>query len=163
MLGGDSLLVERNRLTLRERAADILRQAIIDQRFPPGTHLKERELCDMLGVSRTSVREALRHLESECLIETVPHKGPVVVTLTMQDARELYQVRAALEGLAGELFAAKASDQQIAPTCAAPPSAWRMRRGRARQGSHAGDRGRVLPGPVRRFGQPGLCSVPASP
>ena len=112
--GGGSLLVERNRMTLRERAADILRQAIIDQRFPPGTHLKERELCDMLGVSRTSVREALRHLESERLIETVPHKGPVVVTLTMQDARELYQVRAALEGLAGELFAAKASDQQIA-------------------------------------------------
>lgn len=111
--GGGSLLVERKRLTLRERAADILRQAIIDQRFPPGTHLKERELCDMLGVSRTSVREALRHLESEHLIETVPHKGPVVVTLTVEDARELYQVRAALEGLAGALFAANATDRQI--------------------------------------------------
>jgi DNA-binding GntR family transcriptional regulator len=109
-----SMLVGRSQLTLRERAADILRQAIIDQRFPPGTHLREKELCSLLGVSRTSVREALRHLESERLIDTVPHRGPVVVTLTSKDARELYQVRAALEGLAGELFAANATDQQIA-------------------------------------------------
>ena len=112
--GDGSLRVGRQQLTLRERAADILRQAIIDQRFPPGTHLKERELCGLLGVSRTSVREALRHIESERLIETVPHKGPVVVTLTADDARELYEVRAALEGLAGELFAVNASDQHIA-------------------------------------------------
>lgn len=112
--GGDgSLLVERKLLTLRERATDILRQAIIDHRFPPGTRLRERELCELLGVSRTSVREALRHLESEHLIETVPHKGPVVVSLTVQDARDLYQVRAALEGLAGELFATNATDRQI--------------------------------------------------
>ncbi len=104
----------RQQLTLRERATDILRQAIIDQRFPPGTHLKERELCGLLGVSRTSVREALRHIESERLIDTVPHRGPVVVTLTADDARELYQVRAALEGLAGELFARNATDQHMA-------------------------------------------------
>lgn len=112
--GGDgSMLVERERLTLRERATDILRQAIIDHRFPPGTHLKERELCTLLGVSRTSVREALRHLESEQLIKTVPHRGPVVVSLSVQDGQELYQVRAALEGLAGELFASNATDQHI--------------------------------------------------
>ncbi len=113
-VGADgSMLVGRKQLTLRERAADMLRQAIIDHRFPPGTHLKEKELCKMLGVSRTSVREALRHLESERLIDTVPHKGPVVVTLTSLDARELYQVRAALEGLAGELFAVNATDHHV--------------------------------------------------
>ncbi len=108
-----SMRVGRQSLTLRERAADVIRQAIIDHRLPPGTHLKERELCDMLGVSRTSVREALRHLESEQLIETIPHRGPVVVSLGIDDAKELYQVRAVLEGLVGELFAANATDEQV--------------------------------------------------
>ena len=107
------LLVERSSMTLRERAVDVLRQAIIDHRFPPGTYLRERELCDLLGISRTSLREALRHLETERLIETVPHKGPVVVSLTAQDAKDLYQVRAVLEGLVGGLFAASATDQDI--------------------------------------------------
>jgi len=111
----DALMrVARDSLTLRERAADVLRQAIIENRLPPGTHLRERALCDMLGVSRTSVREALRHLESEHLIVTVPHRGPTVVTLTADDARDLYKVRSALEGLVGELFATHASDAEIA-------------------------------------------------
>ena len=56
----NSLRIQRESSTLREKAADMLRQAIIDQRFPPGTHLIERELCELLGVSRTSVREALK-------------------------------------------------------------------------------------------------------
>lgn len=109
-----SMRVQRTSLTLRERAADIIRKAIIDHRLPPGTHLKERELCEMLGVSRTSVREALRHLETEQLISTVPHRGPVVVSLNAEDARQLYQVRAVLEGLVGEEFARHASDAHLA-------------------------------------------------
>lgn len=109
-----SMRVPRGSMTLRERATDVIRQAIIDQRLPPGTHLKERELCEMLGVSRTSVREALRHLESEHLIETVPHRGPVVVALSISEARDLYKTRAVLEGLAGELFATNATDQDVA-------------------------------------------------
>lgn len=106
--------IERTSMTLRERAADVIRQAIIDHRLPPGTHLKERELCEMLGVSRTSVREALRHLETEQLISTVPHRGPVVVSLTADDARQLYQVRAVLEGLVGEEFARHARPEHLA-------------------------------------------------
>jgi DNA-binding GntR family transcriptional regulator len=108
-----SLMVRREATTIRQQATDILRQAIVDQRFPPGKHLVERELCNLLGVSRTSVREALRHLESEDLIRTVPHKGPVVTALTAEEARKLYEVRAALEGLAGELFAKNATDDLI--------------------------------------------------
>lgn len=108
-----SLLVSRQNPTLRQQVTDILRQAIVDARFPPGKHLIERELCELLGVSRTSVREALRHLESEDLIETVPHKGPVVRQLGYEEARDIYEVRAALEGLAGELFAKNASQSMI--------------------------------------------------
>ena len=108
-----SLLVRREASTIRQQATDILRKAIVDQRFPPGKHLVERELCDLLGISRTSVREALRHLESEDLIRTIPHKGPMVTTLTVEEARHLYEVRAALEGLAGELFAKCATEEQI--------------------------------------------------
>ena len=111
---GRSMRVERKSLTLRERAADVIRQAIIDHRLLPGTHLKERELCEMLGVSRTSVREALRHLETERLILTVPHRGPVVVSLTAEDAKQLYQVRAVLEGLVGEQFALNSTREQTA-------------------------------------------------
>ena len=101
-------------MTLRQKTCDKLRQAIINHHFPPGTRLVERELCGQLGVSRTSVREALRHLESEQLITMVPHKGPFVAKLNMEELREMYEVRAAIEGLACEKFAEYATDQDIA-------------------------------------------------
>ena len=112
--GDDSLLIKREVPTLRQQAADKLRQAILNQRFPPGTHLVERDLCELLGVSRTSVREALRHLETEGLIRTIPHKGPVVAKLTVDEAKHIYQVRAALEGLAGEQFVRNATPELVA-------------------------------------------------
>lgn len=105
--------MERQSLTLRQRACDNLRQAIIEHRLPPGSKLVERDLCEQLGVSRTSVREALRHLESEKLIKMVPHKGPVVATLSLEEVRELYEVRATLEGLACEKFTEHASDRDV--------------------------------------------------
>ncbi len=107
------LLIKRESMTLREKACDALRQAISDHRFPPGTRLIERDLCEQLGVSRTSVREALRHLESEHLIEMVPHKGPVVAKLTPEEISEIYDVRCLLEGHACEKFAEAASESHI--------------------------------------------------
>ncbi len=67
----------------------------------------------MMGVSRPSVREALRQLESEGLIETIPNRGPVVATLSRDEAVGIYQVRGALEGLAAKLFAEQASAELI--------------------------------------------------
>jgi DNA-binding GntR family transcriptional regulator len=97
---------------VRTQVAQRLRQAIISARFRPGERLIERELCTLLGVSRTSLREALRQLESVGLVVAIPHKGLVVATMTRTEAEEVYQVRAAVEGLAGRLFAERATDDQ---------------------------------------------------
>jgi GntR family transcriptional regulator, trigonelline degradation regulator len=109
----DVLRVERKNVTLRDQVLEKLKGAILDFRFRPGQRLIERELCDLMGVSRTSVREALRHLEAEGLVRTIPNRGPVVAAVTADEARQLYEVRGALEAMAGRLFAERASDGQL--------------------------------------------------
>ncbi len=99
---------------LRQQVLDTLRQAIIDGRLAPGARLTERELIEMLGVSRTVVREALRSLEAEGLVHVIPNKGPVVRELSRAEAEDLYQIRAVLEGLAARLFVQHASGEQVA-------------------------------------------------
>lgn len=98
---------------VRAQVVETLRAAITSERFAPGRRLIEKELCDLMGVSRPSVREALRQLESEGLIVTIPNRGPVVSRLSARDAASIYQVRGALEALAAQLFAARASDTQV--------------------------------------------------
>jgi DNA-binding GntR family transcriptional regulator len=90
---------------VREQVEARLREAIVTGHFSPGERLIERELCSLLGVSRTSLREALRQLEGDGLVTTIPHKGVVVATITSAQAREIYEVRAVVEGLAGRLCA----------------------------------------------------------
>jgi GntR family transcriptional regulator, trigonelline degradation regulator len=99
---------------LRQQVLEELRQSIIAGRLNPGERLVERELISMMGVSRTVIREALRQLESEGLVAIVPNKGPIVRTLTLEEARDLYAIRAVLEGLAARLFVEQADDRQIA-------------------------------------------------
>ena len=67
--------------TLRRKVEDAVREAITSGVYAPGERLIERELCEGLGVSRASVREALRRLEAEKLVHTVPHRGPVVASI----------------------------------------------------------------------------------
>src|ERR1700722_20278478 len=76
--------------TLRHQVEHVIRQAIMSGRFAPGARLIERELCESLGVSRTSVREALRRLKADKLVCSVPHKGPTVAVISKQEASELY-------------------------------------------------------------------------
>lgn len=83
--------------TLRSLAVDRLRGAIIAGRFQGGDRLVERTLCDQLGVSRSVVREAIRYLEAEGLVETAPRVGPVVARLTWSLARQIYAIRRLLE------------------------------------------------------------------
>jgi DNA-binding GntR family transcriptional regulator len=89
-----------------------IRNAIAAGVFKAGARLPERDLCEMTGVSRTLVREALRQLESEGLIEVVAHRGPIVARVTPEQAEGVYQVRIELEGLASQLFAERASAAQ---------------------------------------------------
>lgn len=99
--------VERPAKTLRELTLDKVREAIVTGYFRPGDRLVERDLCAQLGVSRTVVREVLRHLESEGLVAILPNKGPIVASLDINEARQIYEIRGALEGMAARLCAEK--------------------------------------------------------
>ena len=100
--------------SLRDQIASQLRASIVDGTLKPGTRLVERELCEQMGVSRPSVREAMRQLENEGLITNLPNRGPIVVVVTQKAAANIYQVRSAIEGLAARLFARNASDAAMA-------------------------------------------------
>jgi DNA-binding GntR family transcriptional regulator len=106
-------VVERHAAPLRQQVVKLLREDILDGQMAPGERLVEGILCSTYGVSRTVIREALRQLESEHLV-TVLSNGPVITVLTKRDIESIYQVRAKLEGLAGELFAVNASDEDAA-------------------------------------------------
>jgi DNA-binding GntR family transcriptional regulator len=106
--------VARVAAPLRQSVTESIRNAIAIDRFHAGERLPERELCEMTGVSRTLVREALRQLESEGLIRVLPHRGPIVAGLTPEEAEGIYQVRRELEGLASQMFAQHADAAQRA-------------------------------------------------
>lgn len=110
---GYLLRVERTSQTLSHRTAEMLRQAIVRMHFKPNQRLIERELCEQTGVSRTCVREALRQLESEGLVQRVPNKGLYVASVSLDEARQLYEVRAAIEAKAGYYFALRAGTADI--------------------------------------------------
>jgi GntR family transcriptional regulator, trigonelline degradation regulator len=109
-----SLKVERPKSTLRELALEKMRTAILEAHFHPGERLVERSLCEILGVSRTVVREVLRHLETEGLVDTIPNQGPIVAVLDFDTAAEIYEIRALLEGEAAMACAVHANAQIVA-------------------------------------------------
>ena len=111
--------VDKVAATLRHSVTESIRNAIASGYFKAGDRLPERELCELTGVSRTLVREALRQLESEGLILVLPHRGPLVARVTRQQAEGIYQVRVELEGLACALFAENATDRHRADLQAA--------------------------------------------
>lgn len=108
-----TLEVRKFAAPLRQQVLDGLRRAIIDGRLAPGARLTERELTEMMRVSRTVIREALRQLETEGLVAIVPNKGPVVRELSPAEAKDLYSIRAVLEGLAARLFVENADEAGV--------------------------------------------------
>ncbi|MFA5520637.1 MAG: GntR family transcriptional regulator [Castellaniella sp.] len=109
----ERFLVRRSAAVLRHRVSESIRNAIFVGRFKPGDRLLERELCELTGVSRTLVREALRQLEAERLIKVIPYRGPIVAKMSASEANDVYRVREELEGLACQLFAERATIGQI--------------------------------------------------
>jgi DNA-binding GntR family transcriptional regulator len=103
----------RTAAPLRQSVLENIRNAIASGRFEAGSRLVEKDLCEMVGVSRTLVRESLRQLESEGLIEVIPHRGPVVARLSIAQAEQIYRVRSELEALASELFAVNATENDL--------------------------------------------------
>jgi DNA-binding GntR family transcriptional regulator len=99
---------------LHLEAARRLRSMIQLGELPPGTRLREVQLCDQLGVSRTPLREALRTLAAEGLVNQLPNRSMVVAPLDPVDIENLYTVFGAIEGLAGELACANVTEGQIA-------------------------------------------------
>lgn len=85
------------RVTSATRVVDILREFILDDTFPPGARLAELELAEQLGVSRTPVREALRQLAAEGLVELSPNRGARVVAWSSDELASVFDLRVALE------------------------------------------------------------------
>lgn len=99
---------------LREEVYRKLRQAILDDAYPPGTKLVESELAAHLSISRTPIREALHKLELEGLVERGPGaSGLRVAGLTPEEVREIYGIRAVLEGYAARLAADRAAPADV--------------------------------------------------
>ncbi len=109
----DVARVSRESASLRQQVVNHVRDAILDGRLKPGQKLVERELCGLLDISRTLLREVLQQLQAEGLITSVLHRGPSVALICAEEVAELYEVREVLEALAVRSFAEKATDTQI--------------------------------------------------
>ncbi|MER8853569.1 GntR family transcriptional regulator [Mesorhizobium australicum] len=110
----DTLRIDRSAKTLRTLALERMREAIMDFHFQPGERLVERPLCDQLGVSRSVVREVLRQLEAERLVQMIPGHGPAVARPDLGRTDEIYELRALLEGIAARACALSATSEQLA-------------------------------------------------
>jgi len=107
-------IVEFASLALHDQVAARLRTMLVEGRIAPGAKLNERELCEQLHVSRTPLREAIKLLSVEGLVDLLPNRGAVAVKLTEADVMHSFEVLATLEGLSGELAAQRISDAEIA-------------------------------------------------
>ena len=94
-------------------ATELIREAILDGRLPPGQRLKEEELAREFGISRAPVREALLVLQTEGLIDAAPNRGAVVRSHDGNDLEDLYQLRALLEGYAARRAATNITDAAL--------------------------------------------------
>ena len=126
-----------DRRKMTDRVYDELRQAIIELRLPPGEPLREVPLAEQLGVSKTPLREAFTRLEQEGLVETTSFKGAVVTGYSDRDLREIYELRALLQGAAARAAAERSNSDTL--------ERLRALVGRSRELRDAGDTAGVAP------------------
>lgn len=98
---------------LRDIVFESIREAIITGELEPGERLMEIQMAEELGVSRTPVREAIRRLELEGFVVMIPRKGAYVASLSLKDLADVFEIRAALEGLAASLAAQRITDKEL--------------------------------------------------
>ncbi|WAT01422.1 GntR family transcriptional regulator [Rouxiella chamberiensis] len=101
-------------VSAREMVEDRIRSGIAVGDFLPGEPLREREICELTGVSRSAVREAFRSLEAEGLITTVRYRGPMVSQLSIEEVHSIYELRGILESACAQLFTQRATAEQRA-------------------------------------------------
>lgn len=99
--------------TRQEIIIDRLRNAILRGDLRPGQKLDQNDLAEMLKVSRSPIREALRTLSAEGLVEVIPHRGAIVAELSATELEEILTLRGVLEGMAARLAVPKMTDEQI--------------------------------------------------
>lgn len=99
--------------SLRGRVFHEIRESILSGKYKQQSELKENALAEELGVSRTPVREALRQLELEGLVQIVPNKGARVVGIGLQDVKDIYLMRAQLEGICAQLAAKRITASEL--------------------------------------------------
>ncbi len=98
---------------LREVVFETLREAIINATLKPGERLMEIQMAEEMGVSRTPVREAIRKLELEGFVVMVPRKGAYVAGISIKDIADVFEIRAAMEGLAAGLAAERITEEEL--------------------------------------------------
>ena len=103
----------RDEVSLHDEILSRLRDHIVEGNIPDGARISERQLCEMLKISRTPLREALKVLAAEGLLELLPNRGARVRPLNADDIRELFDLMGGLEGLAGRLACERISDEEI--------------------------------------------------
>jgi DNA-binding GntR family transcriptional regulator len=107
-------VIEISRLALHEHVSNRLRTMLVEGHIQPGAKLNERELCEQLRVSRTPLREAIKLLASQGLVDLLPNRGAVAVKLSEADVINTFEVLADLEGLSGDLAAQRITDAELA-------------------------------------------------
>ena len=107
-------IIELSRQALPHQAAQSLRRMLIEGAITPGAKLNERELSEQLKISRTPLREAIKMLASEGLVELLPNRGAVALSLNEQDVIDTFEVMANLEAQSGELAALRITDGELA-------------------------------------------------
>lgn len=102
------------RAALHGQVTQRLRQMLVEGQIAPGAKLNERELCEELKVSRTPLREAIKTLAAEGLVELLPNRGAIAVQLDEADVLNTFEVMAGLEGQSGELAAQRVTPEELA-------------------------------------------------
>jgi DNA-binding GntR family transcriptional regulator len=109
-----SNVIAIRRVSLHDQVTARLRTMVVEGDIPPGSKLNERELCERMEISRTPLREAIKLLAAEGIVELLPHRGAVAVRLTKDDVLNSFEVLADLEALSGALAAQRMTDQELA-------------------------------------------------